>query len=167
MRVAVNITRLTARRRAQRGAVTVELAFVALVLLAMAFAVVEYTRAVYTYNLLVKTTRDAARYLSGFDPSAGADYPVDIAIDRMIWGRSNPGPTTPQLVPNLERGMVRVCDRVSNGGCPPMTVATATGSINLVRVEITGYRFQSFFPLPTGLSSFTFEPISTTMRQVL
>jgi Flp pilus assembly protein TadG len=151
----------------QRGAVAVELAFVAIFLALMSAAVIEYARAMYTYNLLAKAARDGARFLSGFDPTAGADYPTAAAINRVVWGRSDTGTDADRIVPGLDPSMVRVCDRAHTAGCPPMTVATGTGSINLVRVEISGYTFTPVFPLVTGLGSITFEPISATMRQVL
>jgi Flp pilus assembly protein TadG len=157
----------TRPHRRQRGAVAVELAFVSIFLALMAAAVIEYARAMHTYNLLAKSVRDGARFLSGFDPTAGADYPTAVAVNRVVWGRPEGGTDADKIVPGLDPAMVRICDRTSNAGCPPMTVATGTGSINLVRVEITGYTFVPVFPLVTGLGGFTFEPISATMRQVL
>jgi Flp pilus assembly protein TadG len=153
--------------RRQRGAVAVELAFVSIFLALMAAAVIEYSRAMYTYNLLAKSVRDGARFLSGFDPTAGDDYPMTVAVNRVVWGRAEGGTDAQRVVPGLDPSMVRICDRSHTAGCPPMTVATGTGSINLVRVEITGYTFTPVFPLVSGLGAFTFEPISATMRQVL
>ena len=48
----------------QRGVAAVELALILPLLLAICFAVTEFGRAIYTYNTLAKSTRDASRYLS-------------------------------------------------------------------------------------------------------
>ena len=50
---------------------------------------------------------------------------------------------------------------LGTAGCPPMTVATGTGSINLVRVEITGYTFTPVFPLVTGLGDIAARELAT------
>ena len=56
--------------RKQQGAAAVELGFLLIPLVLLAFGVSEYGRAVYQYNTLVKASRDAARYLSAQAPSS-------------------------------------------------------------------------------------------------
>ena len=48
----------------QRGAALIELAFVLPVLLIMTFIVTEFGRAIYQYDTLTKSVRDATRYLT-------------------------------------------------------------------------------------------------------
>ncbi len=52
----------------QSGVALVEFALVLPLLLLMTFVVTEYSRALYQYNTLTKSVRDAARYLSMQDP---------------------------------------------------------------------------------------------------
>ncbi|WP_438999322.1 TadE/TadG family type IV pilus assembly protein, partial [Variovorax beijingensis] len=52
----------TSNRR-QRGVALVELALITPLLLLLTFITTEFGRAMYEYNLVVKSTRDAVRYL--------------------------------------------------------------------------------------------------------
>ena len=162
---------ITNHRRRSRGVIAVELALVAIPLVMMSLAVFEYGRAMFLYNTLVKATRDGARYLSGFDPTDASNYPTTNATNRVVYGlHPVPGGTNP-LVPGLTAAMVGICDRVSSSACPSQSFlnvpAGASGTINLVKVQITGYTFVPLVPGVSKLLSVTFEPISTTMRQVL
>ncbi len=144
----------------------VELALLSIPLILMTLAAVEFGRVVLTYDSLVKITRDGARYLSGFDPSVPAEYPTDLAKSRMVYG----APSGPQpVVPGLTVANVQICDRMNSAGCAGnfSAVPTGIGSINLVRVQIVNYTYQPLFPLSGLFGPITFEPIGTTMRQVL
>jgi hypothetical protein len=155
--------------RLQRGVVAVELALVSIPLIVLSLVVFEYGRAMFVYNTLVKASRDGARYLSGFDPGDPTNYPVANAKNRVVYGlHPVPGGALP-LAQGLTLGMVTVCDRIN--ACAGQTFlnvpAGASGTINLVQVRITGYTFVPLVPGVSRLLSVTFEPISTTMRQVL
>ena len=58
-------------RNRQRGVAIVEFALVLPLLLLMTFVVTEYSRALYQYNTLTKSVRDAARYPVGAEPGLG------------------------------------------------------------------------------------------------
>ncbi|MBK6675952.1 MAG: pilus assembly protein [Rhodocyclaceae bacterium] len=153
-----------------RGAVAVELAFIAIPLVFMVLATIDFARAMFVYDQLAKAARDGARYLSFFDPTIAAEYPTDMAKSRMIYGTANPADGATPIVPGLTPEMIEICDRINSGGCaggPFGDVPTPTsGTINLVRVSITGYTFNPSFPGASRLAAFTFEPISVTMRQL-
>jgi hypothetical protein len=149
-----------------RGAAAVELALLIVPFILMTLAAIEFARVVYTYNQLVKVTRDGARYLSGFDPTDG-DYPKTLARQRVVYPA---GGTTEVAAPGLTLAMVQVCDRTDASACPGDTFAnvpTAIGSMNLVRVQISGYAYQPVFPIGGIFGPINFDTISTTMRQVL
>lgn len=61
-------THLEPRRRGARGVAAVELALLLTPLLVMLFGVIELGRAIYSYNTLAKTVRDATRHLSQHGP---------------------------------------------------------------------------------------------------
>ena len=152
-------------RRALRGAAAVELALLIVPFILMTLAAVEFARIVFTYNQLVKVTRDGARFLSGFDPSDGA-YPKDIARNRVL--RPN-GAGTDLAAPDLSLAMIQVCDRVNSTDCAGQdfgNVDTGQGPINLVRVQITGYTYQPVFPLTNLFGPINFDTIRTTRWQV-
>lgn len=152
-------------RRSLRGAAAVELALLVVPFLLMTLTAIEFARIVFTYNQLVKVTRDGARFLSGFDPSSGGDYPKGIAMSRVLKPNG-----TDLAAPDLALSMIQVCDRVDSSACPSETFAsvpTGVGSINLVRVQISGYTYRPVFPLGGLFPSINFDTIGTTMRQVL
>lgn len=149
----------------QKGVAAVEFAILLPMLLLIAFGITEFGRAMYTYNTLVKATRDAARYAMARQPGGIADAGTQCMA---VYGKEtcNPGTDVP-LAPGLTTAMVNICDWQR---CPgthqsqPQPLGTET-AINLVTVTITGYAFQSFVPFVTAdLSSIPFAPISTTMR---
>jgi Flp pilus assembly protein TadG len=155
-------------RRRQRAAIAVELAIVAIPLITMMLAAIEFGRAMYLYNQIAKATRDAARHLSGYDPTRSEAYPLALIRDRILHA-SNVTRETPNI-PGLAASMIRVCDRVNDDGCTAGTygpVDTGHGTIDLVRVEVVGYTFTPAVPFVGRLGTYTFGPIGTSMRQVL
>lgn len=153
-------------RNKMRGAAAVELALVSIPLIMMVLATIDFARAMFVYDQLVKSARDGARYLSFFDPTVPAQYPTDLVKNRMIYGSTSS--SGPVIVPGLAASMITICDHVDASACPGETFAnvpTGSGSINLVKVTITGYRFTPIFPGASKLAAMTFEPISVTMRQ--
>lgn len=155
------------KRRHMHGAAAVELALVSIPLVFMAVAALDFARAIFTYDQLTKSVRDGARFLSGFDPTVASEYPTSIAKNRMVYGSSL---SSVPIVRGLDPGMISICDRAESSACPGESFAdvpTGSGTINLVKVTISGYTFTPIFPGISRLVSTTFEPISATMRQVL
>ncbi|WP_346284582.1 TadE family protein [Zoogloea sp.] len=152
-----------------RGVAAVELALVSIPMVLLSVAAVDFARAMFTYDQLVKSARDGARYLSFFDPSIAAEYPTALARSRMVYGMASPPAGTPTIVPGLTTAMIAICDRTDSSSCPGETFAnvpTGSGNVNLVKVTISGYQFTPIFPGGSRLTAFTFEPISVTMRQL-
>lgn len=157
--------------RRQRGVAAVEFGLLLIPLVFMAFGITEFGRALYQYNALAKSARDAVRLLSQFSPSDAA-YPVAQARNLAVCGSTDCS-SSPVLVPGLTTAMVKVCDRTDFSGCPGKTaadynaVSTGSGVINLVEVRISNFSFTSLVPFVTGFTTITFGDISATMRQVL
>jgi Flp pilus assembly protein TadG len=152
-----------------RGSVAVELAFVSIPLVMMAVAAIDFARAMFLYDQLDKAARDGARYLSFFDPTDPdpANYPIALAKNRMLYGTVSGGSST--IVPGLTAAMISICDSKDSSACPGESFAnvdTGTGTINLVKVTISGYTFTPIFPGASELTTVTFSPISVTMRQL-
>ena len=165
-----------------RGAVAVELAFIALPMVLLAVAAVEYSRLIFTYQVLLKSARDGARYLSTFTPTStgyasGTPNARLVARNRVVYG-NNLGTGAPVAI-GLTTANVCIYDSSTpspGGSCPALSganfLAISTGvnaagasfpPMNAVRVEIRGYRFDSAFPIPLG--SVNFEPITVMMAQ--
>ncbi|WP_103965083.1 TadE/TadG family type IV pilus assembly protein [Nitrosomonas ureae] len=146
--------------RTMRGSVAVELALLLIPLIVLALGVAEFGRAMYQYNTVVKTVRDAARLLSQHSPSDTANYPETEARCLVVHGSADCSGSA--LLPGLTIGMVGIASSTTTTG--------AGASINLVTVTVTGYTFNFVFnPLVFFGSSMTtlpFDPIQTTMRQL-
>jgi Flp pilus assembly protein TadG len=153
----------------QAGVAMVELAIILPLLLAICFAVTEFGRAIYTYNTLAKSARDAARYLSTQAAGNGASW----GVARNLVAYGNPIGDGPLLVPGLDKNsMVTICDA---SYCAGNLNQGSNPVINTVTVTITGYSFSPVIDLlaftnfystsKSSLTSITFGDISVTMRQ--
>jgi Flp pilus assembly protein TadG len=132
----------------------------------MIFGTTELGRAIYSYNTLDKSVRDAARHLSQHGP--GEIIIADEARCLAAYGKLLCGAGDPPLVPGLTPSMVKICDAANYSACPYSHAAVTIGSgatgtvVNLVTVRIEGYTYNSLveFVIP----DLTFSNISVTMR---
>lgn len=143
-----------------RGVAAVEFALLLIPLVLMIFGTTELGRAIYSYNTLDKTVRDAARHLSQHGPgdAAIAAQARCLAVYGNVDCAGNP------VAPGLNVGAVNLCDALS---CPASHAAqpTGLGVVNLVTVSIQDYAYDSVvnFVIP----DMTFNSISVTMRAQL
>lgn len=151
-------TRTTSRRH--RGGALVEFALVLPILLAMAFGASELGRAIYTYNSLAKTVRDAARHLSQHGPGDTAIQAEATCL--AVYGNLDCSGTA--VAPGLDSTMVVLCDSIS---CPSTHLAQSTGAgvINLVSVSIQGYEF--FSAVTYVIPDLDFNGITALLRAQL
>ena len=142
----------------QRGVALVELALITPLLLLLTFVTTEFGRAMYEYNLVVKSTRDAVRYLSV--QTQGTH--ITEARNLMVYGNID-GTGTP-----LARGLT--LDNVPVDTCCTWQTAGANPLITTVTVRISSYSFHSLFPSVMGLvfadanGNIVFSDITATMR---
>jgi Flp pilus assembly protein TadG len=160
-------------KRRQSGVAAVELALLAVPLVAMLFGITELGRAAYSYDTLSKAARTAARYLSAHN--AGDLTAITQAKCLAVYGTLDCSGT--ELAPGLTTAMVDVCDATDASLCPGQTHASApscyggscSGVVNLVTVRITAYPFQSlatyFVPDMNFGSTASSTGIGVTMRQ--
>lgn len=147
-------------RRYMHGVAAVEFAFLVIPLVILAFGISEVGRAIYSYNTLVKSVRDAARYLTSKEPGLASHHTV--AKCMVVHGSADCSTSTPALAPGLTTSMVEVCDSVLTCDGVTNTLLTGTGTIRTVTVRISDYPYNSVveFVMP----DITFNNISTTMR---
>lgn len=169
-----------AKPSSQVGVAAVEFGILIIPMLIMLVGVAEYGRAIYQYNTIVKSVRDATRYLTTVSPGAGYVEAKNLAVCGAIDCQG-----LVPVVPGLVQGMVKICDATTIADClgvPHSGVVAGTGvgaiSANLVTVKITnannnaaGYVYQPMLPgFSIGgfaVGSITFDPIQNTMRQPL
>lgn len=143
-----------------RGVATVEFALLLTPLVLMIFGTTELGRAIYSYNTLDKTVRDAGRHLSQHGP--GDTVIATQARCLAVYGTTDC--TGSPVAPGLTTAMVSICDALL---CPSTHASqpTGLGTINLVTVSIQNYPYNSFvsFVVP----NMTFNNISVTLRAQL
>jgi Flp pilus assembly protein TadG len=149
----------------QRGVALVELAIALSLLVTIVFGITEFGRAIFQYNTLAKSVRDAARFLAVRDP--GSATSIDQTKCIAVYG--NPECSGTPLVVGLTTSMISVCQAMDPSCAPTHQAQGASPVINLVSVTIGGantpYSFTSVVPFV--VPSFTFGAITATMRQVL
>jgi hypothetical protein len=151
-------------KKKQNGVALVEFALILPLLLILTFITTEFGRALYQYNTIAKSLRDAARYLSIQDPSIATTDPAKIttAKNLVVFGIPViPADGVPPLVLGLE---------ISHVPDPTWQFKGSGPAINTVTIKVTGYKFR---PLITGAFGLTFGDangdipfgdISATMR---
>jgi Flp pilus assembly protein TadG len=144
----------------QKGTALVELALILPLLLLLTFITTEFGRAMYEYNAVTKSTRDAVRYLSFQTPGAQ----VSQAQNLMVYGKLNPTSTDKPLV----RGLTLA--NVPAASCCTWQLEGTNPVINTVTVRVTNYTYQAIFPSVFGIAfgdaagNLTFSTITATMR---
>lgn len=145
-------------RSAQRGVALVELALTIPLLLFLTFLTTEFGRALYEYNAVAKSTRDAVRYLSYQTPGSNLTQ----ARNLMVYGNTA-GTGTP-----LARGLSLA--NVPVGTCCVWQSVGTNPVINTVTVRVSNYTFHSLFTSVLGISfgnangDIVFGNITATMR---
>lgn len=140
----------------QSGVALVEFALILPLLLILTFVTTEYSRALFQYNILTKSVRDSARYLSVQSPRDTTKYAK--AKNLVVYG--NPAGTGSPLVIGLTTSLV------------PDPVWLEVGSvprINTVTIRVTGYVFRPLFASVFNVSfgNLAYADISATMRAPL
>ncbi|EHN63935.1 MULTISPECIES: TadE/TadG family type IV pilus assembly protein [Comamonas] len=137
----------------QQGAALIELALSIPFMIMLSMIVIEFGRALYEYNTVTKSVRDAARYLSANTPNTLCPD----AQNLVVYGTTTAG--SQPLAPGLKTSAVS-CSWQTTGALP---------LINTVTVTVTGYHFSSPISSVFGLQLFTngginFGNITATMR---
>jgi Flp pilus assembly protein TadG len=140
--------------RIQSGVALIEFALILPFLLLLSITAFEMGRAIWQYNTLTKSVRDAARYLSLQTPGTKMTQAKNLVVYGNVAGTGTPlaaGLTTSH-VPN-----------------PTWQTAGTAPVINTVRITVSGYQFTpmfaSAFGMPFGV--LTYSDISATMRAYL
>lgn len=155
MRKHQSPSRTRTPRKHARGVALVEFALVLPLLIILLFITAEFGRALYQYNILTKSVRDAVRFLS---TESAPGQNMDAARNMVVYG--NPTGTGLPLAPGLA---------LANVPNPTWQATSGSPIIQTVTVRITGYRFISSvtgaFGMPFG--DITYSDISATMRYAI
>jgi hypothetical protein len=157
-------------KKGQRGVAIVEFALILPFLLILTMITIDFGRAVWEYNTLTKSVRDASRYLATQPPGEK----ITQARNLMVYGSlTNTGEP---LAAGLSLDNVPApTDPPSTPECctwQEVTTTPVNGSskvIKTVTVRISGYTFNSMFINAFGLpfGAIPFPDITATMRAFL
>ena len=139
----------------QKGTAIVEFALILPLLLLLTMITTEFGRAIYQYNTIVKSVRNATRYLSLQTPIT--DTKITEAQNLVVFG--NIAGTGPALVPGLTVAQVSTIP-------PTWQEFGSAPRINTVTITVRGYTFRSMFTSVFGVTfgDKIFADISATMR---
>lgn len=154
-------------KKKQIGVAIVEFALVLPLLLILTFITTEFSRALYQYNTIVKSVRNAARYLSMQDPNIKISDPgkkITIAKNLAVYGLPKPAASHPPLTIGLDISNIPDSNIQWNTyGSSPL--------INTVTIKVTGYKFKPLlciaFTVNFGCDAqgyISYGTISATMR---
>jgi Flp pilus assembly protein TadG len=142
----------------QRGVALVELALIIPLLLLLSFITTEFGRAMFEYNAVTKSTRDAVRYLSFQTPGTHITEARNLMVYGNLAGTGAP----------LARGL-----SLTNVPAASCCIWQTTGSnpvLTTVTVRVSNYTFHSLFSSVFGVSfgnangDIVFGDITATMR---
>lgn len=135
----------------QRGVALIEFALILPLILMLTLITTELGRAIYQYNMLAKSVREAARFLSVRAPNTG----VNQARNIILYG--NPAGTGALRMPGMT---------TSNVPNPTWATMGTYPTFNAVTVTVQGYQYVPMLGSVFGmqLDTLTFSPIRATMR---
>ena len=145
----------------QKGVALIELALIIPLLLLLTFITTEFGRAMFEYNAITKSTRDAVRYLTFQTPGTR----ITEARNLIVYG--NPGGTGRPLV----RGLTLA--NVPAATCCTWQLTGTNPVINTVTVRVTNYTYHSLFASVFGVAfgnangDITFSTITASMRAAI
>ena len=142
----------------QKGTALVELALILPLLLLLTFVTTEFGRAMFEYNVITKSTRDAVRYLSFQTPGTKISEARNLIVYGNLGGTGTP----------LVRGLTLA--NVPAASCCTWQLSGTIPVINTVTVRVTSYTYHALFPSVFGIAfgntagNITFSTITATMR---
>ena len=145
-------------KNTQKGVALVELALILPLLLVLTFITTEFGRAMFEYNAITKSTRDAVRYLSFQTPGTQITEARNLMVFGNLAGTGAP----------LARGLTLA--NVPAATCCTWQLTGTSPVINTVTVRVTGYTFHALFASVFGATfgnangDITFSTITATMR---
>jgi Flp pilus assembly protein TadG len=143
-------TRNALRWRSQKGQSLVEMAFAAILFFTLLFSVLEFGRALWTYNSIIQSTRAGARWAVVNVGGNGDSTDIDRTKNIVVYGDPDTSTGIP-VVPGLDKTMVNVSvvtvDSDSSGN--PIN--------QKISVTVSGFQFQFIVPIAPTISIPAYE----------
>jgi Flp pilus assembly protein TadG len=136
--------------RDQRGQSMVEMAFVSLLFFLTLFGVMEFGRALWTYNTIVQCTRQAARWAVVNVQSSADSTNLNRTRNCVVYGAPDVSSGTPVL-PGLPGATVNVAIQ------PLQSDSSGTAITEKIAVSVSNYQFRFIIPLAPTITLPAFE----------
>ena len=127
-----------------------EMALVCLIFFFLLFGILEFGRALWTYNTIVQSTREAARWAVVNVANAADSTDINRARNIVIYGYPDVSSGAP-LVPGLDSATVTVVIQ------PLQTDASGTAINEKISVSVSNYQFQFIVPIAPTITIPAFE----------
>ena len=138
------------KRTSEKGQSLVEMALVCLIFFFLLFGILEFGRALWTYNTIVQSTREAARWAVVNVANAADSTDINRARNIVIYGYPDVSSGAP-LVPGLDSATVTVVIQ------PLQTDASGTAINEKISVSVSNYQFQFIVPIAPTITIPAFE----------
>lgn len=153
------------RQRRSRGGIAIEFALVTLVIAPLVFGIVDFGRAFYGYDILVKSVRAAARYVATEPEGTGALGARCLIITGSPANNGGGCSLTQPQLPGLDSNSVQITIlQPSDPNSAVNDVLTGSGTLDLVTVSVSGYPMGRLMPLL--FPDTVLGPISATVPYV-
>ena len=146
------------KSRKQKGQTLVEFALASLLFFTLLFGIIEFSRALWTWNTIVQQTRAGARFAIVEVPDANDTPTKNFVVYQNAAGTGEP------ILPGLTTSNVSVAYLTSAG-----TAAASKAVADTIQVSITGYTFDFIVPLfgggitmPAFTATLTVEALGAT-----
>jgi Flp pilus assembly protein TadG len=145
-------------RKKEKGQTLVEFALASLIFFTLLFGIIEFGRALWTWNTIVQQTRAGARFAIVEVPDANDTPTKNFVVYQNSAGAGDP------ILPGLTTSNVSVA-YLTNAGAAAASKAVA----DKIEVSITGYTFNFIVPLfgggitmPAFTATLTVEALGAT-----
>ena len=137
----------------QKGQNLVEFAFITVLVLVLFFGIIEFARALWTWNSIVHATREGARYAVVNLPNTSND---DAIKNYVVYHDPSATASSTPVVPGLSTSNVTVSYLNYDG-----SAASSKGSADVIQISVSNYTFG--FLVPFFGSGLTLPAFTTTL----
>jgi len=134
----------------QKGQSLVEMALVSLIFFFLLFGILDFGRALWTYNTIVQSTRAAARWAVVNVANSADNTDISRARNIVIYGYPDVSSGAP-LLPGLDSATVTVTIQ------PLQTDASGTAITEKISVSVSNYQFRFIVPIAPTITIPAFE----------
>jgi len=138
------------RREGEKGQSLVELALVSLIFFFLLFGILEFGRALWSYNTIVQSTRQAARWAVVNVADAADNTDISRARNIVIYGYPDVSSGAP-LLPGLDSATVTVALQ------PLQTDASGKAITEKISVSVSNFQFRFIVPIVPTITIPAFE----------